>query len=1371
MTDVPHFATVRTEGALLRPELLARIHAGDSGIRGLRAADYGHAGERLNEAIARDWNRLLAAWSAFGRARRDLEEDDPALRLTRDRWLLPLFETLGYGRLRPWGSQEIDGTSYPISHSWDATPVHLLGCGVDLDTRSPGVAGAARRNPHGLVQEFLNRSPDHLWGIVTNGLQLRLLRDNASLTRQAFVEFDLATLLDGQLYSDFKLLWLVVHASRVQVQEEQIPGEGPAACWLERWHQQGVEEGTRALDQLRKGFETAIEHLGRGFLSASGNAELRERLRSGELDRQDYFRQLLRLVFRWIFLFVAEDRDLLAPSDADPAAKQRYREHYSTARLRRLAQVRRGGSHPDLWRGLRRVQQALWKDGLPDLALPALGGFLFSPDACSDLVASDLPNSALLEAVRALAFVEQDRVLLRVDFRNLGSEELGSVYESLLELHPEIELDSQDFHLDVAAGHERKTTGSYYTPTPLIESLLDTALDPVVEQALGGRRGEDAERALLDLKVVDPAAGSGHFLVAAGRRLARRLAALRTGEDEPAPEATRDAFRDVVGHCLFGVDVNPMALELCKFGLWLEALDPDRPLTFLDHHFQVGNSLLGATPRALREGVPDDAFKPLEGDDREVVKAAKKENKRQRQGERRLDFSAPWDRLGDLYGELRTLETLDDETIEQLLRKEQAWEEIRESEGYRYGCLLADAWCAAFVWRKVEDRDHPAPITEEVFRRIERNPFGIDASTRREIRRLGRKYRFLHWHLAFPGVFRPPDPGEEPDNPHTGWSGGFDVVLGNPPWERVKLQEKEFFSGEHEEIEGARTKAKRGKLIEALAESDDEDERDLYRDFLDEKRRADAESHLLRDSGIYPLCGRGDVNTYSVFAELNRNLVAGRGRVGCIVPSGIATAATAQHFFGDLVDNHSLHSLKSFWEIRRFFPGTDSREAFCLLTLVGRHAVVDEALFAFDLRSYEQLGDPRYEFTLTAADIALLNPNTRTCPIFRTRADAEITKRIYRRLPVLLRDEEEKGGAWGIDFLRMFDMSGSSDLFRGQQELQEEGWTLEGNVFVKDGERYLPLYEAKMVHQFDHRYGDYRDRPPGSQSTQLPDVPVERLKDPYYRPIPRHWLPEQEVRSELEETPQKQWLAAFRDIARSRDERTAILAFLPAFAVGHTSPLLLSTIKPSIFSGLIGALNSVAFDFAVRQKLGGTHLTYTVFRQLPVPTPLELSAPWTFDRGTTFAEWLRPRVLELTYTAWDLQPFAEDLGYDGPPFRWDENRRFELRCEMDAAFFHLYLGTPEEWEEQPAELRELFPTPRHSVEHVMSTFHIVKKHDVKRYGSYRTRDTILQIYDRMEDARTRGRPYQTVLYPPPADPRAAHEASVPASIVAGEDSP
>ncbi len=1325
------FPTIRTEGGLLPADLLEKIAAGDNSIKGLDPSDY-HlvAGERLNESISRSWSRLLPAWKSFKLAAEKLPHAEPGTSVTREKWLLPLFQELGYGRLTLSKAIEIDKHSYPVSHFWQHAPIHLVGCNVELDKRTASVAGAARTSPHSLVQELLNRSNASLWGFVSNGLVLRILRDNKSLTRQAYVEFDIQGMMDAEVFSDFALLWLLCHQSRVE-------SEKPESCWLEKWMVTAQQQGSRALDHLRDGVERAIKSFGEGFLSHPNNSTLREKLRLGNVSTQDYYRQLLRLVYRLLFLFVAEDRELLLNPKSDLTVRERFFKYYSTARLRKLAHRHIGTRHSDLYCSLRIVMEKLSsEEGSPELGLPPLDSFLWSFEAIPDLGVAELSNRDFLEAIRVLAFNEDRGMLRPIDYKNLGSEELGSVYESLLELHPEIESGGQTFDLEVAAGHERKTTGSYYTPSSLIQCLLDSALDPVLNDA---RKTANPEKAILNLKVCDPACGSGHFLVAAAHRMAKTLASIRTGDEEPAPEAIRTAIRDVIGHCIYGVDINPMSVELCKVSLWMEALEPGKPLSFLDHHIQRGNSLIGATPSLLQKGIPDAVFTPIEGDDKAFCSKLKKRNKKEREGHQNLfDKSGePWDRLGNLAAEMMNLDQISDDSIEGIRKKEEQYQKLVKSSGYEFSRLWADAWCAAFVWKKTPDQPFDA-ITEDIFRMIERNPYSVSPKMREEIRRLADEYKFFHWHLAFPNVFHQLTKEEKNDNPAAGWAGGFDVVLGNPPWERIKIQEKEWFAKCRPEIASAPNAAARRKRIIALKTEDPV----LYRAFLDDQRKAEGESIAVRESGRYPLCGRGDVNTYSIFAELDRQIINSNGRVGCIVPSGIAIDDTTKFFFQNLIESKCLSSLYSFENEEFIFPAVHHATKFCLLTMSGVDKRTLNPDFLFFARQTSDLSDTERHFTLTAEDISLLNPNTRTCPIFRTKKDAEITKVIYRRVPVLIKEDPPVENPWGISFMRMFDMASDSNLFRVRQQLESEGWILQGNVFFRSGERYLPLYEAKMIHQFDHRFGTYEGQTEAQANQgKLPELNDNQHADPTFFTLPRYCVSSKEVDERLGTSWPYDWLIGWRDVTSAVTKRTVVATLIPRVGVGHKFPLMFpKNIEPKLICCLLANFNSLCFDYVARQKLGGTSLTYFFLKQFPVLPPAIFGQSCGFTGNDLLKNWITERVLQLVCTSIDVTTFSRDCGYTDEVSQWDARRRLLIRCELDAAIFHAY------------------GINREDMDYIMETFPIVKRNDIQIYSEYRTKRVILECYDAMKKAIQTSHPYQTILDPPPAGLRSTHSA-------------
>ena len=797
-------------------------------------------------------------------------------------------------------------------------------------------------------------------------------------------------LFRGEVYADFAVLWLLLHQSRVEQ-------ERPADWWLERWAQESQRQGVALQDRLRDQVRAAIEILGRGFVAHPTNGRLREALQAGRLDGLAYYRQLLRLVYRLLFLFASEDREVLLNPASDKAARDRYTRFYSTVRIRAMSGRLRGTPHGDLWRRLSLVMSKLGDDaGCPELGLPVLGSFLWSPAAMPDLNESDLANRDLLATVHALAWTEEAHLRRPVDYRNLGPEELGSVYEALLELHPEISTEAATFTLTTAGGHERKTTGSYYTPRLLIQALLDSALDPALDEAA---RAPDAEARILALKVCDPACGSGHFLIAAANRIARRLAAVRTREEEPAPEALRRALRDVIGHCIYGVDANEMAVELCKVALWMEALEPGKPLSFLDHRIVCGNSLLGTTPALLAQGIPDEAFEVIEGDERTVVAALRKRNRQEREGQMQLLIAAepgtPYEYLGTGFASLAADE---DDSITAVHGKEQRYHGLTTSSAYRQARLLADAWCAAFVCQK--SKAAPEAVTEDVFRRIESRPEAVPAATIAHVEALTTRYRFLHWHLAFPDVFRLPRKDEAPENGETGWHGGFDVVLGNPPWDTLSPDAKEFFETYDPSVRFQSPDDQR-RLIEGLlsdaviAARWARHCRDLY-----------AQVHFFKQSWRYRLfapgnLGKGDFNVYRMFVETALTVVRPSGWVSQIVPENLYNGANAAAIRAALFERFRLDRLLGFENAREtWFRGIDSRTKFCIFA--ARRGGATEAFEArFSIRSEADLAAATSGHTLRlpVALVREFSPEALAIMELGSQRDIDIALKMYSRWP------------------------------------------------------------------------------------------------------------------------------------------------------------------------------------------------------------------------------------------------------------------------------------------------------------------------------------------------------------------------------------
>ncbi len=1313
------YPSLRVEGGFLGAEIIDDIAEGKAA--GQKPRDFGFTDQtHLLDEISAAWSDARGFWQSFRRRAETPQEGETGVSFTRAQWAIPLFSVLGYDLALQDRAAEADGLTFAISHRAGAgaasPPVHVVGAWQSLDRRAE--SGRPRLAPHSLVQEYLNRT-ENLWGIVTNGRTLRLLRDSQLIRRQAYLEFNLETMFNGEHFADFALFFRLLHRSRLP-----HPDAKPDACLLEQWYKQTIEQGGRVREHLREGVEDAIPALANAILRHPRNADIRQAVAGGKLKPQALYEELLRLVYRLLFLMVTEERNLLTSNAV-------YRERYSISRLRRLCENRHGrNQHVDLWAGLQSTFRLFASEEFGRvLEVPPLNGDLFDLTKTPHLDSATITNADFLNALWSLAMYREDRrsAPRRINYSALDVEELGSVYESLLDLQPVFNEEEGRTVFSLIKGTQRKTTGSYYTHPELVDELVQSALAPVMRERLStARTPKDKEKALLGITVCDPACGSGHFLLAAARRLARELAQIRGGEEEPSPREYRRALRDVIGHCIYGVDRNPLAVELCKVALWLESHAEGKPLSFLDHRILCGNSLVGVRDLGvLKDGVPDDAYKPVTGDDKDVAKQVKRQNRRERAGFRMLDFTPAQDVI-DLTAARKELFELPDDTPEQIRKKKAILKQVRAGRKYAAGRLAADLWCAAFFAELTEKnlQDKVIPTTGAVLNALEqRAPYGPMAGLAAEI---DYRVRFFHWPLEFPEVFA---------------RGGFDVILCNPPWERIKLQQEEFFSSRDLAISRAPNKAARERLIRELPNTNPA----LWREYSLALHDADSLSRFLRASGLYPLTARGDINTYSVFAERFTALVRAEGRVGAVLPTGIATDDTNKLFFAHVATSGRLAALYDFENRQALFPAVDSRMKFSLVTIRGSALARSEpAHFAFFLTRAEQLRDPQRVFPLTPEDFALLNPNTKTCPIFRTRADAELTRKIYERVPVLV-NEATGENPWGISFLRMFDMSNDSHLFRTRDWLEERGFRLSGNRFVKGDDVYLPLYEAKMIHQYDHRYGTF-EGVTNRDNVQIPTPSSAQHEDPTYAPLPWYWVASENIEASAG------WLRGFRKTARATDERTAILSPLPLAAVGDKLPLL----KGGCNLPLAANFNSLVFDYCARQKLGGTDLTHFYVKQFPALPPSAYSRDAIAFASTS--------VLELTCTAWDVQPFLDDVWreanaelraaierqwcenrettgghtYDPPewytppedrcplpPFKWNDERRARLRAELDAYYAKLY-GLDER------DLRYILdPADVYGPDFPGETFRVLKEKEIARYGEYRTRRLVLEAWERL----------------------------------------
>ena len=945
-----------------------------------------------------------------------------------------------------------------------------------------------------------------------------------------------------------------------------------------------------------------------------------------------------------------------------------------------------------------------------------------------------------------------------VNYRDMTVQQLGSIYERLLEREP---VRGEDGEITVRPNsYARKDSGSFYTPQPLVDLIVERTLGPLIDErrrrferhadllksssrAKAARAAQlrpyDPAQAVLELKVLDPAMGSGHFLVTAVDYLSDAIAELVESVPAAVPwldghyvsplvdriEAIRREIleraraadwvvdeaqlsdqaiirRMVLKRCIYGVDKNPLTVELAKVSLWLHSFTVGAPLSFLDHHLRCGDSLIGlrvhdATEEMKRLGK---MYSPS------AIQAAE-----------------------NATGGMQQIEEMSDADISEVEASASLFHDVEKTTAELRSLLdtlCGVNWLAAGMKKKARGA-FEAPLVgafalreEDAFALLTDGPDRVDAADPirqrtfwpafsemwRSAREIAGRERFLHWQVAFPGVWQ----GWQDDRP----KGGFDAVIGNPPWDRIKLQEVEWFATRSPELALAPTAAARRRGIRALRDAGDA----LAEQFDAAKLRADRLGQLIRACGHFPLLGGGDINLYSLFVERSMRLIKPDGIVGLLTPSGIYADKTAARFFKSVSTSGRVGGLFDFENRKIFFKDVHASFKFCALIFGGEERRFDQTECAFFLHDTAAIQDGERCFPLAADDFARVNPNTGTAPVFRTRRDADITRRIYESHPVLVnRSGGEEVRTWPVRYHTMFHMAEASHHFQMVTELEGRGfYPVQGNLWRKGDLLYLPMYQGRMIGQFDHRANSVRFNPESRHNPYLSEVVREKQHaDPGFLPQTQYWVPADLV--EKVHPPQGGWPIAYRRIARTTDIRTMIATVAPRAGFGDSIFLLMpeEDMIPASIGLLVANLNGICFDYVTRQKLQGTNLSWYIVEQLPVIAPAD------YDRvfgHITARDLVRDHVLRLTYTAHDIEPFARDLGYDGPPFIWNDEERRHLRARLDALYFHLY------------------GLSKDDADYILDTFPIVRRHDEAAFGSYRTKEMVLAYYNALDAGDT-----------------------------------
>ncbi len=1211
--------------------------------------------------------------------------------------------------------------------------------GLALDARETTESVGRGRTPHGQILRYLSTADVESegkirWGILTNGVVWRLYDHRKRPRSTGYYETNLENILSSEKEDKLRIFYLLFN------RDSFILRDGDTATFLET----ALQDGRRYEEQVAQDlsgvvFDRVFPSLVKA-LAANSNENL-----------ADVHRAALILLYRILFVLYAEDRELL------PIRDRRYATYSMRVLLRddireKMVEGVTFSSNATKYYDNLATLFRIIDNGDTSIGLPPYNGGLFAGDADPVLSRVRLDDATIAPIIYTLSHTNGDDGLPRfINYRDMSVQQLGSIYERLLEHQPA--KDANGAITIRPNPYARKDSGSFFTPQELVDLIVDHTLKPLVEERLEAfenrakelakdkrikelRKAElqklDPAEAVLDLKVLDPAMGSGHFLVTAvdflsdyiaelieyvpavpewlggdnayASPLLERVENIRTEIIDRANEngwrlvksqLTDQAIirRMVLKRCIYGVDKNSLTVELAKVSLWLHSFTVGAPLSFLDHHLRCGDSLVG-----LRV---TDMFNELQ-------------------------------RLGGVYASsavqgaqsatdaMMQIEAISDSDISEVQESAALFQGVEDATANLRSVLdyiCAVRWMTAGM--KVREKtafEEPVRQTlvdfsKDSYKLLAEGPDEFASDERVEssktwadftylwqnAKSIAGEEEFLHWEVAFPGVWK----HWQDINPQ----GGFDAIIGNPPWDRIKLQEVEWFATRAPEIALQQTAGARRRAIGDLRQKDS----DLADDFERAKSRADQLGKVIRGSGDYPLLGRGDINLYSLFVERARNLVKPDGLVGLLTPSGIYGDKTAADFFKQISTRGNVYGLFDFENRKIFFKDVHASFKFCALIFGGRDRVLGETKCAFFLHDTGDINNSDRCFSLAPADFARVNPNTGNAPVFRTRRDADITRRIYEDHPVLVdRSGQEEIRAWPLKYLRMIDMTNDSGLFRTAEQLNGDGfYPVPGNRWQRGQEKYVPLFEGKMVQAYDHRAASVVVNPENLNRPAKPlEATEEQHADPNWLPDPQFWVSAVDIKWPDEVA----YAVGIKHVTAVTNIRTMIASLVPLGGFGNSIPIFLSINEDDESAGkewsyLFAAnLNAVAFDFVTRQKVQGQNLNLFILEQLPFIASSE------YDRqfgSKTAREIVQDHVLRLTYTSHDMEPFARDLGYTGPPFKWNREERRHLRARLDALYFHLYGISNDD------------------AEYILSTFPIVRREDEAEFdGRYRTSEMI-----------------------------------------------
>lgn len=1378
------YTSIHIYGHLLSDDILHNIER-DNTYEGNREQDFA-MDIPVSAAIDYVWSSLRNDWSFYkerANNERLVNKDPYGTRRARD-LMERLLQSLGYTLDRQATNIEVAGTGYDITYTCQQLgkmPFIVIGEGIhadgsidtldkcSLDYRAKG--GMRKKSAHATMLEYLNAT-ENVYGIISNGQIVRLIRNSGQLVKLTYIEFDLRRMLEEDKYTEFCLMFRLLHASRFHI-------NGDEPCVMERWFNMSIESGNRIRNGLSLAVQKTMETIGNAVLTSEGkgNEDLRKAFTEGTMDAAKLNKELIHFIYRLLFLFIIEERGLVyqIPDSPDaPNYKQLcawqdiYKKFYAASRLRHLSELAylKQRQYFDLWQGLMDTFHLFEPDTFGErLGIKPLGGVLFGRETLHWLKQCQVSNHDVLTAFSALnEFTDERQQRVKINYSSLDVEEFGSVYEGILEMRPFVQpgVSAADWQFGFVGGLDRQSTSSYYTRPDLVQNLIKTTLEPVIKEKISHlSTTEEKVKALLNMKVCDAASGSGHIVLAMARTIAWYICTLRTGEDNPASLDYRQALREVISRCVYAVDYNPDAVELCKVVLWIEGYCAGKPLSFLDHHIRCGNSVLGVSAlQMLIDGVPD---KALTAEDKDTLKALKKMNQEAIKAvngdcgnEQLLGLENSFGvenittaQIG-LADKIRFINHLPEDTLEEEIIKQERWKELMDSA--RVDCLrrACDIYTYAFyntvkheeIIKEKEDvngkwqLEPEVPYTKTVIRALQEidameclekgKPLPtyylqLSADFKTEVKRMADEQRFFHWCVEFPEVFAA--------------NKGFDVMCGNPPWDKLQMEEEKWFAGKNNDIVKAANQADRKKKISQLEAEDPI----LYQEFQKACNAIASQSNFVKNSGRFPLTAVGKLELSSLFAELCLSFT--KEAWGLVLPTGIAVNDSNKYFFSKLIDENRLISLYDFENREKLFD-IDSRFKFCLITAGKAQAEPRTVSGGFYLTRIDHLLDPRRIYTLRTDDFARFNPNTKLCPIFRTAKDANLTAKIYRKAPILINDET-KENIWGIRFMMMFNMASASSVFRTRKQLDELGGQLQRDSYIVENDVYVPLYEGKMFWLYNHHYASFpNEYEVEKRPSSINSTPYSILADSCSSIAPWYWVNKSLVDSRLIDCDKEgnvrwkwehSYYIAFRDVTNATNERTCVATLMPSsVAAGDKAPLVFtsrSLIPSACFAAM---LSSLVFDYIARQKVGGSSMALFIMKQQPVLTP---------DQIPSSMQWqIVKRVAELCYFNHDMDGWASELWEEmseeqrselpqlgnQQPWIYNPERRAILQAELDAIFAHLYGLNTED-------LRYILdPEDVCGKGCINETFRVLKDNELRQYGEYRTKHLVLKAWNKFE---------------------------------------